>query len=1000
MPPKAIKDATKEDCEKWRQNPTINPLSRRTITVNGPTYLQLQAHCEQFLGTAVLELSPEDKYLMILMNGKPEDLKQFFAEPSSQSIHPAAEISKNVDKWPWLIIIGNKKRSNEVCREMLNILHNQLLKSLSLTEIRKLYSSKTGGKLQTSLWKIAMEDETHLGATLFVCDIWPVDELVKVKINKEDIIIHYLKNSRLDVIDVLFKRKIPITNQNNLTLWAAHFGQFDIYKRLVNDFGANPNSRNTDGTTALWFFISSSNFGTSTSEMQLKNMIDLGASPYASRLTDTGKKEITLLEYLIRDMNYSPVWNIMRRVIFPIVVNDLKSIADGKVFASSDVIALSLLYYVANSLDQATVSLFGPSSEKLFNLRNNLYLTSGIVDPSWKPNVGGPSMNQKDVEVLGYPSFMHVPKSAWTSDEMMAQLKVKVVKVGEYKQESRAFNIYEIQLVHEGLKRVVGVIGNFIPLLLKEHRTAAPALTNPLVLEKALNKLHAKRNLLVKVFPYRSKLDLLMYDFLTIDAIKLGHPGADKNPVLYQNKAGYLNMLLSVDAALRKERYIPTHVQGVVKKSFTQSFMQNLDKTKQKVQPENLALIAEKMQSSLSPDSKSSASLKVDLKPLLVEALTKRPTKSANVKDALAKVQEAEGPIYSLEKISNIPKTVKAQVEADAAKRKEALKTIASFAKKRVSKLTKYFDDSVAYMDSLPKTIRSTIYRAVTGNIMQGPFSPIKRIGPGLLYAEQANARDVFTMVEVVMRAPRFPMRYTLFRGMALPTKPVPGDTEVFQEIPFSTTFISNYATGWILAKKGSSCCLLEVVCHAGTGGLFLSKLPWLDPWTSINASVFQRIAPDNAKARFHIKVNSQNEFLMQPYRLKVIEVRKKNFKNMLTEQLEKLDTHYEYDASQRGLDSLFKEHEHLLDTEIDVYRVQLEPISLYAIDIHNRASLQPELFVGQKVDRRYSTLFYSPEELENDPKLYARLKEIVDNEKYSYTRIIEKGRYVGPKTF
>lgn len=294
------------------------------------------------------------------------------------------------------------------------------------------------------------------------------------------------------------------------------------------------------------------------------------------------------------------------------------------------------------------------------------------------------------------------------------------------------------------------------------------------------------------------------------------------------------------------------------------------------------------------------------------------------------------------------------------------------------------------------------IYRAVTGHIMQGPYSPIKRVQT-LLYAKEQNALDVIAMVEIVMRAPRFPMRYSLFRGMALPEVPVIGETAVYQEIPFSTTFISNYALGWVLAKKSTSCCLLEVQCHRGTGGLFLSKLPWMDPWTSANSAIFQRIAPSNTKNRFHIKVNAQNEFLMQPYKLVIVGKRKKNFKHMFEEQKEKLDTHYEYDASQRSMTSLFVNNDDLLNREIDVYKVRLEPISLYYIQISNNVSqllFEPNFLLPSSSDKfidvlgnKYKYIFFSPEEIS---------KETFDKLQHLglIVKLIEKGRYVGPKTY
>jgi hypothetical protein len=188
---------------------------------------------------------------------------------------------------------------------------------------------------------------------------------------------------------------------------------------------------------------------------------------------------------------------------------------------------------------------------------------------------------------------------------------------------------------------------------------------------------------------------------------------------------------------------------------------------------------------------------------------------------------------------------------------------------------------------------------------------------------------------------------------------------------------------------------------------LYLSKLPWANPWTEDNASIFDRIAPDNLNAKFHIKVNAQNELLMFPYRLKVVSERVKNFKHVLEEQLKTLDTHYEFDAKQRGLGSLFKNHTDLLDKSIKIYTVELQPISLYQIQIVNPASVrqfEPKVLYRSKNTYDFyavtadTSIFYSPEE--TSPEVIARLDALVSAGDAKMTKIIENGRYVGARTF
>ena len=330
----------------------------------------------------------------------------------------------------------------------------------------------------------------------------------------------------------------------------------------------------------------------------------------------------------------------------------------------------------------------------------------------------------------------------------------------------------------------------------------------------------------------------------------------------------------------------------------------------------------------------------------------------------------------------------------------QAASKITVYAKKRMNKLEEYYHESVRYMLSLPANIRQSLLDSVSGVIMQGPYSPIKRIGT-LLYANAKSTRATLDMLEVVSRAPRFPMRQSMFRGMTIIPSPKEGDV-ITQVLPFSTTFLSSYAVGWIYAKRNVSCCIFQLRCHTGTGGLFVSKLPWHQPWTPHNRSVYKSIFGSVNGRTYHEKVNAQNEFIMAPYRLRVKHIRKKQLGDLLDKQRELYDTHYQLDATNRNMGIL---NEDVLKQEIDVYEVDLEPITVYAVKLAPNAIqyFNPSLFY-QNAQLSWSdlqhtdTIFFSPEE--THPTILQRIESACAAGHGVKTVIIDKGRYVGEKTF
>ena len=363
--------------------------------------------------------------------------------------------------------------------------------------------------------------------------------------------------------------------------------------------------------------------------------------------------------------------------------------------------------------------------------------------------------------------------------------------------------------------------------------------------------------------------------------------------------------------------------------------------------------------------------------------------------------------------IEHIRKSVKkspkslSPLSPDTIVKTAATNTISAFVKGNMQKLERYYHDSAQYMIGLPKAKRQSLVDSMSGVIMQGPFSPIKRIGT-LLFANEKSSKTVLNMIEVLSRAPRLPLRQSMWRGMTIIPSPSV-DQVITQVLPFSTSFLSSFAIGWIHAKRNATCCVFQVRCHTGTVGLFASKVPWLEPWSEKNRSIYNHVFNDEVGPIYHPKVNAQNEYIMAPYRLRIRNIRKKNLRTLLESQKELYETHYQYDAIKRGMKQLESD---FTDQDIDVYEVDLEPVSVYAVQLN--AAAGDEVWAHFSVHNLYSqtgyipsqkdnyrsthTIFFSPEE--TDPSVVKQIQKGCDAGYGTLTKIIEKGRFVGQHTF
>jgi hypothetical protein len=44
---------TEAECDQWRANPLVNPKTRKTIKLNGPTYKQILKHCQSLISPQI-----------------------------------------------------------------------------------------------------------------------------------------------------------------------------------------------------------------------------------------------------------------------------------------------------------------------------------------------------------------------------------------------------------------------------------------------------------------------------------------------------------------------------------------------------------------------------------------------------------------------------------------------------------------------------------------------------------------------------------------------------------------------------------------------------------------------------------------------------------------------------------------------------------------------------------------------------------------------------------
>lgn len=915
------KKPTEQDCIDWFNNPSKNPLTGRRIDINGPTYRALAVECAEYDG--------QKPAWQILANYKEN------AETALRTALNDANLKINDVTGPKQTYLPFYAITSPSAAHALVILNEVAKQRLTDDDYKQFYLHTYENK---TLIDHIIQNDTTMNALIDMLPVTILTELTMLpSIERGNLypLVHLIKYSRYSATLKLLQKK-PVYPEDHYiaaSMWAGFRHQPNIFEILVKEYKVDPNSRwSYQGETALLYALSSS--GLLTSDM-ITQFVENGASFYIScTIKDQNGKRNQNFNIFTSQTSQAAFIN----TVYAYIKDHIRATFNRNV---SPQITSEDFYNVM------TLAIRNkPNARILTNVDEYVtqaYLYNGI---RYKEK----ELFDKDIDDETRDLVSH-PSSWWLREDQLGQLTIKIVGVAKLGTKG---TIYDIYVHHKALNRYVGIIGNFLKNVPLDHD----------VLEKALQRLHDKRQLLMPMFPYQSRLQLFMFDQRLIDEVKMYYPNAANNHIFDVNEKEYMNILLSVQAALKKDRFVPIETTTKVKQAFSKRF------------------------------------------PSMMEAREKMYANPSMANEIVQTLREAATNSMTEKKKVRMRTTSSVKDTRSSERRKvSAQKKIAKFVKHRVGKLTQYFEDSTRYMSGLPLVTRKTIYRALNGSIMQGPYSDIKRVN-GLLYAKRDNAEDVKTMVEVVARAPTLPIRYNMYRGMTV-EPPTIGSSTFYQGLPFSTTFLSMYALGWILGKKKSACCVFELRCHNGTKGLFLSKLPWMDPWTSANANIFNRIAPGNMHNKFHMKVNAQNEFLMFPYKLKVVSKRTRTFKQLFDEQLEKIDTHVEFDAAQRPgvVTSLFENNADLMEKTMDIYTMELEPISLYHVDMtQTQLDFEPQqLFADPSLpviekDKGYKSLFFSPEEIPET--VIDRIMKAVKKNKLKMTKLIEKGRYVGPKTF
>lgn len=973
-----ISKITKNQCLEWVRNSKVNPMTGRSIQEGKPTYNAILENCRDKHGIN-LEISDYQACVDALRTGSAQDVRNAFIKiRDNDRMSYFVGLVDNIPLYVHAVMYGKEK-----AEAALSLFGRQLHLEAIQAIVDELYVRTTGNE---DVFEVVLQN------------IADPRVVAQVKLQNETMFVYACRQNNEKLAEMLARHKVyrsasQIQNNDIHLIWAAFKGYTKTCEHLINDNNIDANVTDLHGKSALVYAIDSDK-----QETALK-LIELGASTAPINLPyfiENAKEQAGLKSKVEDTMK-----RLSAKVYESFVAHDEQSQS-----LTSENHLYAILYYL-KSVDVQKLKL---SNKKRESLGIKLFVHLGVQVP-----------HLTDSEL--YKEFVTKPKSWWTEKETINNLKIIIRHVGVIAD----VRLFEIKVVHNDHPFVtIGSLGNLA--INNTNQTISEGFIKQI--ERLLQLMMVKGKLLHTTFPYRSKIRLHMYNSAYTDVLKV--------PVLHPNLKGlpkpiesFTNIFNNVIAVIKKERHIPEQILSKLPtRMFSKTFASQVSKAKANVgNPLSLrdeGTLSSESKKSISPidrtklKGKESKGPRVNMKDVILSALSdKRGAAYITAAKTIARVNTPIRKIEDVTRLRGIGPVITQVIQTEFDKhpqigspsdeRKElAKKSIARFARRRVNALRKYYDDSIAYMDSLPDVQRNMIYKALNGKIMQGPYSEsLKRVNT-LLYAKKADANILRSIVEVVARAPTLPIRYSLYRGMHMTETPTINETEIFQEIPFSTTFISNYALGWILAKKGVAlgqampCCLFELRCHQGTKGLYLSKLPWMDPWTSHNASIFDRIAPNNLTQKFHIKVNSQNELLMFPYRLKVVGKKTRTFKAMLDKQLETLDTHYEYDAKQRNLGSLFTYHEDLLSKEVNVYILELQPISLYEVKVmpeHKEhfasQTLQPTTQISI-TEPEY--IYYSPEEI--DQSLQNSLDALEKKGYCQVTKIIEKGRYVGSKTF
>lgn len=321
--------------------------------------------------------------------------------------------------------------------------------------------------------------------------------------------------------------------------------------------------------------------------------------------------------------------------------------------------------------------------------------------------------------------------------------------------------------------------------------------------------------------------------------------------------------------------------------------------------------------------------------------------------------------------------------------RQSATATIAAFIKKRVAALKSLHINTYNFIDDLTPAQVHALRAYVQGNLMR-----VERLPSGLISVPSyaANTLDHLFEIFKMRKIPRMPLAYTVYRAIGINDASYSGH-DMYQLLPFSTSFKSSVAIEFLLDNIQSSCCIFEIKVPAGTPVLMMG----LPPFTRLTPENASKFYPMTAKLRTQKNVDDgmipdyniddtlfgQHECLVEPYKLHVRKRKTKQLRHLLQEQID----HYGYknvrdvllkkSSNKSGLIQYFKglcsigaryDKRKTIDAilqcqdySITVYECELVPIEVYMV--------KEEISPDHSSDEPYTnTYIFTPDQV--DPNM------------------------------